>query len=374
MKNFKILFAITATFYCAFVYSLENISNGKRVLIVVSSYGKSGGIERPGFELDELSQAYYMFKDNDFSIDIASPKGGAVEADEYNNTKAYNKRFLNDIEAQDFIKNTKTTASLINEEFEVIFIVGGKGAMFDLPNDPSLQDLILKHYNQNKIISSVCHGSASLVNIKLDETSYLVNDKVITGFCNEEEKKFGKKWINEFPFLLETKLIERGANYKRGKSMLPFVVKDGFIVTGQNPYSTTLVVEQILHLLNQDPKPRILYDDERSMQLVKRVHEGEYSWAKSELSKNNKNYDLSLIAVYGYYDLLFATDNVDLINDALSVLDLVCPYYFNENLQLERAKGMLKVNRTKESIAILNELIEKNLLKEEATQVLLSIK
>ena len=64
----------------------------KKVLMVVSSYGKDMGEARPGYEFDEFSQAYLIFKNNNLSIDVASPKGGKVEADKYNKDKPYNKK------------------------------------------------------------------------------------------------------------------------------------------------------------------------------------------------------------------------------------------------------------------------------------------
>lgn len=46
-----------------------------RIVMVVSSYGKDMGKVRPGFEMDEFSQAYLIFKANGLMVDVASPKG-----------------------------------------------------------------------------------------------------------------------------------------------------------------------------------------------------------------------------------------------------------------------------------------------------------
>ena len=48
-------------------------SASDRVLLVVSGYGADDGKTRPGFEMDELSQAYAVFSDNGLQVDIASP-------------------------------------------------------------------------------------------------------------------------------------------------------------------------------------------------------------------------------------------------------------------------------------------------------------
>ena len=79
--------------------SAQMQSEPYKVLMVLSSYGKDSGKERPGYEFDEFSQAYLIFRNNGLSIDIASPKGGKVEADEFNKEKPYNLSMLKDASA-----------------------------------------------------------------------------------------------------------------------------------------------------------------------------------------------------------------------------------------------------------------------------------
>ena len=81
-----------------------------RVLLVVSSHGADGGKTRPGFEMDELSQAYAVFADNGLTVDIASPAGGVVVADAFDPKKPYNSRFIADTAAQAKLTATRTLA------------------------------------------------------------------------------------------------------------------------------------------------------------------------------------------------------------------------------------------------------------------------
>ncbi|RIW13363.1 type 1 glutamine amidotransferase domain-containing protein [Algoriphagus lacus] len=348
----------------------QKLNNEKlRILLVVSSYGKDGGESRPGFELDELSQAYWILKDNNVSIDLASPKGGKVTPDEFNPKKPYNLRFLEDKEAMGLLENTRSTAELVQKSYDGIFVIGGKGAMFDLPVDPSLQDLIAKTFKESGKIGAVCHGAAAFVNIKVDD-KYIIADQKLTGYCNSEEEKFGKKWVGEFQFLLENKLLERGAVYEKGFDMLPFAVTDTHFVTGQNPYSTSLVVEDFLKSLGVEVAARDEYFDVKSMFLVRRALNGEYEWVKNEISKNQSAYDLELIAVYGYYELLHSMENKEVIKRGLSVIELVSPYFFNEHLAMETAKAYLKVEEKAKAKLILQELIYKGLLTDKAEEIL----
>ena len=92
--------------------------------------------------------------------------------------------------------------------------------MFDLPYDPALQDVISNLYlKKGTVISSVCHGPAAFVNVKNGD-DYIIKDVELTSFCNIEEELFGKKWVKEFPFSLETKLESRGAIFRQTDFML----------------------------------------------------------------------------------------------------------------------------------------------------------
>lgn len=232
--------------------------------------------------------------------------------------------------------------------------------MFDLPFDAALQDIILAIYQkQTGVVAAVCHGPAALVNVKINDTTFLVTNKRMTGFCNEEEDKFGKKWKSEFPFLLEDKLKSRGAMYERSDVMLPQVSVDGRLITGQNPYSTTQLSEEMIRALGFNPISRELYPDERSMQLTKRALNGDIEWAKSELLKNHSLFDIQLIGVYGYYQLLYAKDNQKQITSALEIIELITPWFFDEKLQYEMAKAYLKIKDKPKAKLILKDLIEK---------------
>ena len=120
--------------------AVANANN--RVLLVVSGYGLDEGKTRPGFEMDELTQAYAVFADNGLEVDIASPSGGAVVADRFNRNKPYNSRFLADPVAAAKLTTTRSLTSVSNEKYAAVFIIGGKGAMFDLPINIPLKMLL----------------------------------------------------------------------------------------------------------------------------------------------------------------------------------------------------------------------------------------
>lgn len=106
--------------------STTTSENDKRIVMILSGYGEKKGKKAPGYEFDEFSKAYLVFSENGINIDIASPKGGAVEADEYDPNKAYNAKVLADNSVMAKLKNTLAISTLNASNYDGIFIVGGK--------------------------------------------------------------------------------------------------------------------------------------------------------------------------------------------------------------------------------------------------------
>ena len=353
------------------ILSGQSQNDSKKILMVVSSYGKDSGEYRPGYEFDEFTQAYLTFAQNDLIIDVASPKGGYVESDKFNQDKEYNKTVLEDSSIMVLLQNTLPTASINPVEYDAIYIVGGKGAMFDLPYDPSLQDIILNLYQrEGTILSSVCHGSAAFVNIK-EGDKYIIKDEEITGFCNIEEELFGKKWVPEFPFKLEDKLKSRGANFTQADFMLSHVATSGKFITGQNPYSTTRSAEKVVGALGITLAKQPLYKDEKSIYLIQDLLEGSktFSDAEKELEVDSASFDIELLALWGYYKMLVEQEDLDELSKGVSIVELTNPYFFNENLELALAKNHIVLGNSNRASEILNNLSAKGLLKSQVDQL-----
>ena len=121
-------------------------------------------------------------------------------------------------------------------------------SMFDFPDNTVLQTLIKDHYENNKVVAAICHGVCGLLNVKLSDGQYLVIDYMVTGFSWFEEGLAGK----EVPFDLESALKERRADYKKALiPMMPEVVTDGNLITGQDPFSSEKMAETVMNRFNQ---------------------------------------------------------------------------------------------------------------------------
>ncbi|KEF63426.1 uncharacterized protein A1O9_01404 [Exophiala aquamarina CBS 119918] len=187
---------------------------------------------------------------------IASPNGGEAPLDPKSVEMS-----AEDAESQAFLKtheslwlNTEKLcdcAKRVND-FDGIYFVGGHGPMWDLFEDSASLEIIQKLAEKNKIVAAVCHGQAALVNAKLSDGSYLVDGAEVTAFSNAEEDSIGL--TEGMPFLLETELLKRGANYIKADEQWGEKVaigRDGKLITGQNPASAKGVGNAILKTITE---------------------------------------------------------------------------------------------------------------------------
>lgn len=301
-----------------------------KVLIVVSSEGRDQGKTRPGFEMDEFAQAWLLLRANGLDVDVASPAGGPVEADRYNPKHDYNARLAADPEALAALRQTRATAGLKAGDYRAVLVMGGKGAMFDLPKDPGLQTLLREMDRKGAVIAAVCHGPAALAEVRRADGKPLVEGRRLTGFSNEEEQAFGKQWAAQFSWLLEDKLKAQGARWEEASLMMPKVVVDGQLITGQNPYSTTAMTEAVLRALGREPVARQHYKDEATMALAQQWLEGSES-VKAQLAATPEAYHTELLAALGVYQFKQASDDATR-RQALSLMRLAEPHFKHEML------------------------------------------
>lgn len=344
----------------------------QKVLIVVSGEGRDQGKTRPGFEMDEFAQAYLIFRDNGLAVEVASPRGGNAEADKYNPKEAFNAALLEDADALHKLANTHATAQVRADDFAAVYIVGGKGAMFDLPADPALKRLIADVYEKGGVVSAVCHGPAALVDVRLSDGSQFVTGKRATGFSNEEETVFGKRWAKEFPFLLEDAMRARGVQWQEAPLMMPKLVVDGRLITGQNPYSTTAVAEAIVTALGLAPVARQPWRDEATMTLVERLLAGETKPVHDALAADSEHFHVELIGLLGYYQLQTAQDDTA-VRNALSIMELAAPYMPEPQLKLGIADAHWRLGNAAHARGLLGKLLESHPDMDEARQLMVKM-
>ena len=224
----------------------------KKVLFVLTSHDQLGNTgEKTGFWIEEFAAPYYALKDQNIEIIIASPKGGQPpidpksEGDDFQTPAT--KRFNKDKETQAILANTLKLAEVNEADYDAIFYPGGHGPLWDLAEDPTSIKLIESFYNNNKPVAAVCHAPAVFKNVKNTDGTPLVKGKKVTGFTNTEEAAV--QLTDVVPFLVEDMLKENGGTYSKAADWNSYAVKDGLLITGQNPASSEKVAELLLATL-----------------------------------------------------------------------------------------------------------------------------
>ena len=239
---------------------------GNRVLIVTTSHGEMGSTgHRTGVWLEELATPYYALLDGAAEVTLASIKGGEIPLDprsvpaeagqaggeeppaQQQDLPASVLRFLNDEAAMGATRNSPAVEEVAGREFDAILLPGGHGTMWDLPHSETLARLVGGLFDDGRIVAAVCHGPAGLVAAKRSDGRPVVEGLRVNAFTNSEEEGVGLKGV--VPFLLEDRLRELGGRYEKGPDWQPYAVRDGNLITGQNPQSSELVARHILDAL-----------------------------------------------------------------------------------------------------------------------------
>jgi putative intracellular protease/amidase len=222
-----------------------------KILMVLTSHDRLGETGRKtGFWLEEFAAPYFVFRDAGVELTLASPKGGQPPIDPKsdlpeNQTPAM-ARFKQDTEAQKQLSQTVKLSDMKSADFDTIFYVGGHGPMWDLVDNPDSIALIESFYKSDKPVATVCHSAAVLHRVKYRGRP-LVQARRVTGFTNGEEAAVNL--TDAVPFLVEDELKRIGALYERAADWAPFAVVDGWVVTGQNPASSTAAARALMELL-----------------------------------------------------------------------------------------------------------------------------
>jgi putative intracellular protease/amidase len=219
------------------------------ILIVTTSASMLPPNHPTGLWLEEFAVPYDHFIAHGAHVTVASPLGGAVPLDP--RTEPDDRDRIRYFGALRALQSSHTLAGIDDSFFDGLFIPGGHGPVVDLVHDRDLHRLIAGFEEDGKFIGAVCHGPAALLEVRGSDGHYLVRDRRLTGFSNLEERLAGMH--AKVPFLLEDELKKRGARYD--SALLPMtshVIRDGNLITGQNPASSAGVAHEFLEGLQRN--------------------------------------------------------------------------------------------------------------------------
>lgn len=223
-----------------------------KILMVLTSHDTLGDTgKKTGFWLEEFAAPYYVFKDAGADITLASPAGGQPPIDPTSDAEDAQTddthRFRNDEAAQQQLAQTTPLADIDAGDYDAIFYPGGHGPLWDLAESADSRRLIETFYNRGQPVGAVCHAPAIFRHTQSADGQSLVAGKKVTGFSNSEEEAVGLTDV--VPFLVEDMLKANEGHYDKGEDWSSFVLRDGNLVTGQNPASSAEAAQVLLSLL-----------------------------------------------------------------------------------------------------------------------------
>jgi putative intracellular protease/amidase len=246
--------------YIGTSYSLP----GKKALIIATNqaelnkHGKTGG-KATGAFASEITAAYYDFIDASMQVDIASIKGGKIPIEpqslSYFLKTSEDKRFLQDPELKEKVKNSKKITDIDFTTYDIIFLAGGWGAAYDLGYSDDLgQKISDAYYTGNSIIGGVCHGPLGLIRAKDKDGKLLIAGRRMTAVT---DKQIRQLFITATPQHPEAELRKAGALFESQSKLIDMfathVVTDNEkrFVTGQNQNSGHETAHKMMGLLEK---------------------------------------------------------------------------------------------------------------------------
>ncbi|MEU4563654.1 type 1 glutamine amidotransferase domain-containing protein [Actinoplanes sp. NPDC023936] len=224
------------------------------VLVVLTSHDELGTTGRKtGFWLEELAAPYYRLKQAGAAITLASPKGGRPPLDPKSNEPGSQtddtRRFEADAEASAALDSTVVLSTVDPADYDAVFYPGGHGPLWDLAEDGDSRAIIETTLRSGKPVALVCHAPGVLRHVTNEDGSPLVQGRPVTGFANTEEEGVGLTEV--VPFLVEDELKANGGVYSKGADWASYVVRDGLLITGQNPASSAEAADVLLAVLDE---------------------------------------------------------------------------------------------------------------------------
>ena len=219
----------------------------KPLLMLVTSASQMGQGQQTGLWLEEFAVPYLLFREHQVPLVVASPRGGKIPVDP--NSVPDDDQKTQWSEAIDQLQDTRALEDVWEDGFSGVFVPGGHGAMFDMPDNPLVAAVMERTWADGGLLGAVCHGPAALVGLRNEDGSPLVQNRTVACFTNDEEREVGLDEV--MPFLLATRLEELGAALDLADKFVAHAITDGKLVTGQNPQSSEAVARAVINALSE---------------------------------------------------------------------------------------------------------------------------
>nr|WP_010131175.1 type 1 glutamine amidotransferase domain-containing protein [Microbulbifer agarilyticus] len=259
--------------------ALAETPKGK-ILVLLSSENvmalQDGKTEPTGYYLNEFGVPADRFLKAGYELVLATPKGNAPSVDKksvdpayFGGDRAEMARIEKVIAGLPGIDDTLSLGEAIDgglDQYQAVFIPGGHAPLIDLVNNPQVGEILRHFHLHQKPTAAICHGPIALLAAQADPVGYesgqanqspvAAKDWIYDGyrmtiFSNPEEAVFESSLNGaKLRYYPANAMAAAGGDMQFAGEWQPNVVVDRELITGQNPFSDTLLAEAVLEQLS----------------------------------------------------------------------------------------------------------------------------
>jgi len=217
--------------------------------VVLTAVSRFPNGQRSGYWLPEAAYPWFAMAEAGWQVVVISTQEGEPEPGGVDRSDPVQRRFLADDGVRKRLTQTHRVEFYSPEDFGLVVYAGGGGALLDLATDTALAEFTGEVVTTGGIIAACGHGVAGLLNVRERENRQLLVGRALTAPTPVEEQLQALHTV--VPFSLAAELTRGGARHRFGEPFKPYVVRDGPLLTGQNPASAPELARQIVTAITE---------------------------------------------------------------------------------------------------------------------------
>lgn len=230
-----------------------------KALIAVTSYNQKffEDNSKTGLFFVEALHPYTEFRKANIEVTFVS-ETGTFGWDEFSISPNFlqgdeRKVFENpDSDFMKAIKTVKKSSDVDARDYDIVFLAGGHGTVFDFPIATATRGLVRSFFESGKVVACICHALFIFQNLTGSDGKNLIEGKRVTGLTDDGENQLGVLQLLKDRDMKTPSVIakECGATFvSPAGTWDSFTVVDGNLVTGVNPQSSTETAKKAIALL-----------------------------------------------------------------------------------------------------------------------------
>ncbi|MBK8229468.1 MAG: type 1 glutamine amidotransferase domain-containing protein [Candidatus Eisenbacteria bacterium] len=245
---------LVVTALCCLVATLWSADPGqgaeRRILLVASSRAESlPPVRSIGADAGQIARCYELLTRAGDFVEIASPNGGPVPLEGIDALGEHDRDLLQGSDLATSLRSSLPLRETLGRDYDAIIVLGGHGALWDLSENTTLHERIVRTQDGGGAIAAIAQGVAGLLDVRQTDGAWLLQGRTVTGATDAEEAKLG--FFGRLPIALRARVEAREGIWNGAPAFSPNVIVSRGVVTGQNTISTPGVIHFLTRVLER---------------------------------------------------------------------------------------------------------------------------